>query len=382
MCTAEFQISTAGATTCPRAPSPRRSASTTVREAVASACYWVRRPVSAPRTRAHLPLPLRSQVLEEDKAEDRALSMQSPAPPKPWERSGCPVAPGVAASTPGSTAVPSAAAQSPAAQTSVAGPSQPYATSGLSTQYGGLASRGYGGGSMYGGSPYGGGSYGGGSYGGGMYGGGGSMYGGGGMYGGMNGGMNGGMYGGMNGGGPFGAFGMNGQEDKGLPSGMRNIEQMLVPAAPILSHLRPPERVLAVTVPTPPTRPCPRPPLRHALFHGAEGSRVPPTRADVVRSPDPDARDELRGDAALPRIPSVSGGACARHVHGRLLTLTLTLTLTLALNPDPGPNPNPNPNPNPDQVHGREAVDQHGGPAVFGVRRASQHVKERSCGRH
>merc|ERR1712086_1053318 len=110
--------------------------------------------------------------------EDRALSMQSPAPPKPWERSGCPVAP-TAASTPGSTAVPSAAAQSPAAQTSVAGPSQPsYTAPGLGTQYGGLASRGYGGG---------------------------------GMYGGMNGG---GMYGG--GGGPFGAFGMNGQGDKDL----------------------------------------------------------------------------------------------------------------------------------------------------------------------
>ena len=283
------------------------------------------------------------QVLKEDRAEDRALSMQSPAPPKPWERSGCPVAPGVAASTPGSTAVPSAAAQSPAAQTSVAGPSQPYATSGLSTQYGGLASRGYGGGSMYGGSPYGGSTYGGGSYGGGMYGGG-SMYGGGGMYGG---GMNGGMYGGMNGGGPFGAFGMNGQDDKGLPSGMRNIEQMLVPAAPILSHLHPPEHVLAVTVTTPPTRPCPRPPLRHALFRGPGGSRAPRTRADVVRSPDPDARDELRGDAALPRIPSVSGGACARHVHARLLTLTLTLTLTLNLNPHPSSNPDPDPDPDP-----------------------------------
>lgn len=85
---------------------------------------------------------------------------------------------------------------------------------------------------MYGGSPYGSSpSYGGSPYGGGMYGGG-SMYGG--MYGGMNGG---GMYGG--GGGPFGAFGMNGQGDKDLPSGMRNIEQMLVPAAPIHSHLRP-----------------------------------------------------------------------------------------------------------------------------------------------
>ena len=84
---------------------------------------------------------------------------------------------------------------------------------------------------MYGGAPYGSSpSYGGSPYGGGMYGGG-SMYGG--MYGGMNGG---GMYGG---GGPFGAFGMNGQGDKDLPSGMRNIEQMLVPAAPIHSHLRP-----------------------------------------------------------------------------------------------------------------------------------------------
>jgi hypothetical protein len=52
------------------------------------------------------------------------------------------------------------------------------------------------------------------------------MYGGGSMYGGMYGGMNGGgMYGG---GGPFGAFGMNGQGDKDLPSGMRNIEQMLM----------------------------------------------------------------------------------------------------------------------------------------------------------
>ena len=168
--------------------------------------------------------------------EDRALSMQSPAPPKPWERSGCPVAP-PAASTPGSTATPSAAvAQSPAAQTSVAGPSQP-PLPGLSTQYGGLASR-YAAGSMYGGSPYGGSPYGG------------SMYGGGGMYGGMSGGMSGGMYGGMNsgmyGGGPFGAFGMNGQGDKDLPSGMRNIEQMLVPA----------RRAHPLLTPAPPSTRC------------------------------------------------------------------------------------------------------------------------------
>jgi hypothetical protein len=140
-------------------------------------------------------------------------AMQSPAPPKPWERSGCPVAP-AAASTPGSTAGPSAAAQSPAAQqtswsTATSQPS--YTTPALSTPYGGLASRGYGGASMYGGSPYGGSPYGyGGAYGAG------GLYGGGGMYG-----------GGMYGGGPFGAFGMQG--DKELPSGIRQIEQMLAP---------------------------------------------------------------------------------------------------------------------------------------------------------
>ena len=140
--------------------------------------------------------------------------MQSPAPPKPWERSGCPHAQ-AAASTPGSTAGPSTAAQSPAAQQtsgSTTTSQQPsYTTPTLSTPYGGLASRGYGGASMYGGSPYGGSPYGyGGTYGaGGLYGGG--------MYGGM---------GGMYGGGPFGAFGMHG--DKDLPSGIRHIEQMLM----------------------------------------------------------------------------------------------------------------------------------------------------------
>tara|TARA_B110001452_G_C15228234_1_gene425649 strand:- start:958 stop:1899 length:942 start_codon:yes stop_codon:yes gene_type:complete len=173
-------------------------------------------------------------------------------PPKPWERggaaspahvpglSGSPLSPAASGAAGSSSAagIGSAAAGSPAAAGSLGTPGSigTNATQNGQTSYqqhygSTLASRtGYGAGGLsggYGGYNRGGmlGGYGGGygGYGGGMYGGGGGMYGGGG-------------YGGMMGGGPFGAFGM-GDPDKDMgPSGMRNLEHMLVGLSPPLAQ--------------------------------------------------------------------------------------------------------------------------------------------------
>ena len=237
--------------------------------------------------------------------------MQSPAPPKPWERSGCPHAQ-AAASTPGSTAGPSTAAQSPAAQqtsgsTTTSQPS--YTTPTLSTPYGGLASRGYGGASMYGGSPYGGSPYGyGGTYGaGGLYGGG--------TYGGM---------GGMYGGGPFGAFGMHG--DKDLPSGIRHIEQMLMSFGRLTQML---EMNFEV--------------MQH--FLGSLVSLVERVRAmysDARQLTSTVGRQSLEFGESSISTARQAKSRLRRHPHDSNAKPSLTPSLTRTLNPHPHPHPHPN----------------------------------------